>query len=85
MCVDFLLFKKATFLEEWLKSLSSLLTSKDKSNYEVNLEANQSNESDSYQVKKLIYKALRALIEAYEYSDKPSIAVRFEKLLDHFS
>jgi len=79
------LVKKATFLEEWLNSMSSLLTSKDKPNNEVNLEANQSNESDPHQVKKLIHKALKALIEAYKCSDKPRIAVRFENLLDHFS
>lgn len=80
---DFLA-KKASFLEEWLKSLCSSLAYEvsDQSTSKVSIDIQQDGLVSSQQKKAMMSKALRSLLEIYESSNNQSIARRFEKLVD---
>ncbi|MCL7044928.1 hypothetical protein MKW94_005147 [Papaver nudicaule] len=78
------LVKKASFLEEWLKSVGSSLVDTCNQLAEGATSAeNQKNISFSFmQKKEMISKTIRSLIEVYEGSNHQAIAKRFGKLID---
>ncbi|KAA8525061.1 hypothetical protein F0562_007075 [Nyssa sinensis] len=69
---DFLV-KKASFLEEWLKMLCSLLE-------ETSSQPEADNNSTNSQKKEVISKAIRSLTDVYEGGNHHAIARRFDKL-----
>ncbi|KAA0042623.1 HEAT repeat-containing protein 6 isoform X1 [Cucumis melo var. makuwa] len=71
---DFLV-KKATFLEEWFKTLCSSVG--ERSNWRGDSEDNSTNN----QKREMILKALRSLIEVYTSSNQSAISQRFENLI----
>ncbi|XXG76379.1 hypothetical protein AAC387_Pa08g0743 [Persea americana] len=78
---DFLV-KKASFLEEWLKSLCSSLVCEVGDQPPVEATTHDQNDGlvSSMQKKDMILKAIRSLLQVYETSNHPRIAQRFEKL-----
>ncbi|OVA09399.1 HEAT [Macleaya cordata] len=78
------LVKKASFLEEWLKSLcSSLVETGNQPGEGATSAENQKDGSlSSMQKKEMIAKTIRSLKEVYERSNHHAIARRFEKLID---
>lgn len=77
------LIKKASFLEEWLKSLCSTSVECDDqpSTSEMVPTRNQDDEVISFVPKKaMVTRAIKSLVNVYEYCNHPNLTQRFERL-----
>ncbi|MQM01181.1 hypothetical protein Taro_033931 [Colocasia esculenta] len=82
---DFLI-KKASFLEQWLSRLCSLLPqTSDQADPESSSANKQKTESTSHVLRKqMVLKATKSLSELYKGTNNTIMAQRFEKLADEF-